>query len=254
VCTLAIFFQALEQYPLLVAANRDEQYDRPSHAPALLNAHPKMIAGKDLRAGGTWLGVNEHGVIAAILNRRLQGNGPAVNGVRSRGLLCLDLLQHRSAAAADAFLRNHRERYQPFTALVADPRQAYASYNNAQTIFAQALQPGLHVFSSAAHFDLHSAKADRAHGLFSRFGAQFDAKSMDQSHAIAALRAVLGDHDLGSALTDPNDAICVHRNASGTVSSSIVFFAADKSRFDFFHCAGAPCRKSFDPVASLEVA
>jgi uncharacterized protein with NRDE domain len=253
VCTLAIFFQAIEQYPLLVAANRDEQYDRPWHAPAVLHSQPKIIAGKDLRAGGTWLGVNEHGVIAAILNRRIQGNTLPANGVRSRGLLCMDLLRHRSAAAADSFIRDHRERYQPFTAVVADPGQAYASYNNAQTIFAQALPPGLHVFSSAAHFDLHSAKAERAHALFSRFGAQFDAKSMDRSLAIAGLQSVLGDHDLGPTLTDPNDAICVHRKTSGTVSSSIVFFIAGNSRFDFFHCAGAPCRNSFGAAASLEV-
>lgn len=253
VCTLAIYFHVFKAYPLLIAANRDEQYDRPSAAPALLNAEPRILAGKDLRAGGTWLGVNEHGVIAAILNRRVNRGPLSPVAVRSRGLLCMDLLGHRSAAAAGTFLRDHHERYHPFTAVVADAGEAYASYNNEEGIFAQPLQPGLHAFSSAAEFDLHSAKAERAHSLFSRFGARFDAKPMDESRVVAELHSVLGDHSLSAGLTDPGEAICVHRQGSGTVSSSIIFFRATNRRFEFFHCAGAPCRNSFGTALTIEV-
>jgi hypothetical protein len=76
---------------------------------------------------------------------------------------------------------------------------------------------------------------------------------MDRSQAIAGLSSVLGDHSLRASATDPAEAICVHRENSGTVSSSLVFFATADSRFDFFHCAGAPCRNSFGSALTLEV-
>ena len=100
-CTLALYFQCFDRYPLLVAANRDEHFDRPSAPPSLLNNRPKLIAGKDLSAGGTWLGVNEFGLMAGILNRRIN-NGVALPATvaRSPGLLCLELLQLPSVAAA----------------------------------------------------------------------------------------------------------------------------------------------------------
>ncbi|MGH7795928.1 MAG: NRDE family protein [Candidatus Binatia bacterium] len=252
-CTLAIYFRMFEDHPLLVAANRDEQFERPSTTPALLDSGPRIIAGKDLRAGGTWLGVNEHGVVTAILNRRVNGDSLPLTDARSRGLLCMDLLRHRSAATADAFIRDHHERYNPFTAVVADLGGAYASYNSEEKILTQRLQSGLHVFSSAAEFDLHSGKAERAYTLFARFGARLAADRMDRSQAIAGLSSVLGDHSLQAGATDPGEAICVHREASGTVSSSLVFFTATDSRFEFFHCAGAPCRNSFGAALTLEV-
>jgi uncharacterized protein with NRDE domain len=96
-CTLAIFYNVFDGYPLLVAANRDERYDRPAMPPALIAADPKILAGKDLSAGGTWLGVNEYGLLVGILNRRLNREVSARLQVRSRGLLCLDLLRLRSA-------------------------------------------------------------------------------------------------------------------------------------------------------------
>ncbi|MGN6731985.1 MAG: NRDE family protein, partial [Candidatus Binatia bacterium] len=59
VCTLAVYFHAVDDFPLIIAANRDEHYDRPSVPPSLLQTTPKIISGRDLRAGGTWLGFNE---------------------------------------------------------------------------------------------------------------------------------------------------------------------------------------------------
>jgi uncharacterized protein with NRDE domain len=252
VCTLALYFRLFETYPLLIAANRDEQYDRPSAAPGLLDTAPRILAGKDLRAGGTWLGVNEHGAAAAVLNRRV--NGVSLSSTaRSRGLLCMDLLGHRSAAAAESFVRRHRESYHPFTAIIADRDKAYAFYNNSGTIFAQPLPPGLHVFSSAAEFDLDSDKARRARALFAGFGARFDAKAMDGSVAVAELKSVLGDHSHGSSESDPGEAVCVHRESSGTVSSSVIFYNARHRRFDCFYCLGAPCRNSFGAALTIEI-
>jgi uncharacterized protein with NRDE domain len=253
VCTLAIYFRMLPDYPLLVAANRDEQYDRPSAPPSLLGNGPKMIAGRDLRAGGTWLGINEHGVLAAMLNRRVNSQNVSFPDARSRGQLCLDLLAHRSAAEAEIFIRAHRVRYNPFTALVADRNSALVSYNVGKEILIQKLQPGLHVFSSAAEFDMHSAKADRAYSLFGELVEELRRAGNNALDAPAALHSALRDHSLPPGSNDAGDAVCVHRDNSGTVSSGIVVLTTSESRFKYFHCAGAPCRNSFGAALELEV-
>ena len=251
-CTLALYFRLFENFPLIVAANRDEHYDRPSAAPSLIETTPKIIAGRDLRAGGTWLGVNAAGLMVGILNRHFDANSTAPDR-RSRGLLCMDLLRCSSSAAAEVFMKNHQARYNPFTLLCADRNDAFAAYNDEQSIITQKLSAGLHVFSSAAEFALHSAKAERAYALFG--DAKITARLVrgDRGDAVAGLQGVLADHSLAPGSDNPGDAICVHRDSSGTVSSSIVFFAEPQSRFITFHCAGAPCRNSFGAGPTLDV-
>jgi len=242
-----------ENYPLIIAANRDEHYDRPSAPPALLNTQPKIIVGRDLRAGGTWLGVNETGLIAGVLNRRLDSQQGISSGVRSRGLLCMDVLKMESVAAANAFLQKHESHYNPFTLLFADRYEAYVSYNDEQRIVTQKLKSGLHVFSSAAEFEMHSTKADRAYTLFAKLSARVRPTNGKASKSIAALQTVLADHSLRADSDDPGDAICVHRQTSGTVSSSIIYFSGGESRFHTAFCPGAPCRNSFGDVLALDV-
>jgi uncharacterized protein with NRDE domain len=242
-----------ENYPLIIAANRDEHYDRPSAPPALLKTRPKIIAGRDLRAGGTWLGMNETGLIAGVLNRRPDGQQVISSGVRSRGLLCLDVLNRESAAASNAFLQGHESLYNPFTLLFADRHEAYVSYNDEQSIITQKLEAGLHVFSSAAEFEMYSAKADRAHALFAKLSARVRPTNGKVLESIAALQTVLADHSLRADSDDPGYAICVHRQTSGTVSSSIIYFSEDESRFHTVFCPGAPCRNSFGDALALDV-
>src|SRR5262249_37650477 len=62
-CTLAIYFKMTDDYPVVIAANRDEYLDRPAAKPTVLCDRPHIVGGKDLRAGGTWLGINEYGVV-----------------------------------------------------------------------------------------------------------------------------------------------------------------------------------------------
>lgn len=86
-CVLAIF---LEPGGLTVAANRDEALARPSAPPAEIEAG--IVAGRDLEAGGTWLGLNRHGLFVAVTNR----NHPARSrGMISRGSLALEALRCR---------------------------------------------------------------------------------------------------------------------------------------------------------------
>jgi hypothetical protein len=106
VCTVVVLVRLDHPYPVLLAANRDERLRRAWDPPAAhWPAQPDVVAGRDRTAGGTWMGLNRHGVVAAILNRA--GTLGPVLGKRSRGELPLLALAHstaRQGAAAIADL------------------------------------------------------------------------------------------------------------------------------------------------------
>ena len=254
-CTLALYFRVIKDFPLLVAANRDEHYDRPSAAPHLWSAQPRVLAGKDLLAGGTWLGVNEHGLLVGILNRRSNGETDATlrSRARSRGLLCLDLLRVKSAAAACAFIKQHEQTYQPFTVVFVDPSEAWIAHNGRSKIATRKLGAGLHVYSSAADYSVRSEKLDRARLQFSGIVDGLPSKCSDKAAWVCGLHTVLGDHRTGNGSADPRDAICVHGDVSGTVSSTIIFYSQPERRFCTFNAPGPPCRESFGEAQQLNV-
>jgi len=237
----------------VVAANRDEHYDRPSAPPAMLNADPAILAGRDLRAGGTWLGVNAHGLLAGILNRRSDGEPEPRPGTRSRGLLCLDVLALKTAAAARGFVESRTDDYQPFTLLCADADEAWSASNRSRQITVKSLGPGLHVFSSASESDASSDKRDRAYARFAGLAEDLKTDRAVAGDGFLRLRDILGDHTLGDGSNDPRDAICVHGEGAGTVSSSIVVYSRRERRFRTFFCAGAPCRNVFGRGMDLDL-
>src|SRR5262245_11487824 len=96
-CLLAILFRAVEGCPVLVAANREEYYERQGTPPELWGDKMPIVAGRDPRAGGTWLGVNQRGVLVAVTNRASPAARPEL---RSRGLLCRELLACPTARKA----------------------------------------------------------------------------------------------------------------------------------------------------------
>jgi uncharacterized protein with NRDE domain len=250
-CTLAIFFNFFDGYPLLVAANRDEHYDRPASPPGLIATAPAVMAGKDLRAGGTWLGVNEHGLLVGLLNRRADRETRLPAHFRSRGLLCLDLLTRRRAAEAAEFLGRHDEEYGPFTVLYADPKEAGVAFNDRHKIILRGLAPGLHVFSSAAEFDTTSGKADRAYHRFMACAPELAPKNRS-AQWLGKFKTLLGDHTAVSQ-DAPRDAVCIHAPESGTVSSSIIYYDAAQRQFETYFCAGPPCQNSFAKPQTLPV-
>src|SRR6516162_4207088 len=102
-CLVALFYRVAEDAPVVVGANREEYYARGGDPPRLHAGPPPFVAGVDPAAGGTWLGVNAHGVLIAVTNRR-KSDLPRES--RSRGVLVRDLLALPTAkAAADAAAR-----------------------------------------------------------------------------------------------------------------------------------------------------
>lgn len=238
---------------MIVAANRDEFYARPSAPPQWLSTDPKILGGKDLLAGGTWLGINEHGMLAGILNRKSEGKeSPAA--IRSRGLLCLDILSARSPRAARDLLRKENgAAYRPFNLLFADREEAYIAYNESEKISCVSLSQGFHVFGNKPVYESQSKKADRARLLFSQLNDRFHNEGPNPLESIPDLRMVLSDHGPATSSDDPKDSICVHSQSYGTLSSTLIFYCLAEGRLGNFHAPGPPCSASYGDPIWLEV-
>ena len=124
-CTVVILRRPDHPWPVILGANRDEQLDRPWQAPGRhWEDRPDVVAGLDETAGGSWMGINDFGVIACILNRR--GTLGPQEDKRSRGEIVLEALDHQDAiAAADALAHLDGQAYRGFNLVIADNRDAY---------------------------------------------------------------------------------------------------------------------------------
>jgi uncharacterized protein with NRDE domain len=124
-CSLVMLRRPGTAWPLLIGANRDELEGRPWRPPGRhWPDRPDVVAGLDLEAGGSWFGLNDDGLVAAVLNR--PGSlGPAA-GKRSRGELVLEALDHAEARLAAAALADlDPAAYRPFNLVVADRYDAF---------------------------------------------------------------------------------------------------------------------------------
>lgn len=249
-CTLAIYFRVFADYPVVVAANRDEFLDRAALPPTSLGEQPRIIGGKDLRAQGTWLGINEHGLVAGLLNRRLAESGPNDENLRSRGLLCLDALQHSNAAAALRCVQSQRARdYNGFNLLMASRDAAFVAYNRGGEIEIVKLTPGLHLLTNADVNDFECPRISRSYSRFAELGQREDFAA-DPVARRADLAALLADHSTQlDARTGRPNSLCLHLGEYGTRSSSLIFMRRDSATVEHFFAAGPPCTTSYERAA-----
>lgn len=120
-CLIAIAIHASERYPIVIAANRDEFYDRPTRSLHVWDDDPNIAGGRDLRAGGTWLAVTRDGRFAAVTNIRGVDEAP---NPRSRGELVGNFV--RTQVPPLAYAEGIRpEEYAGFHLIVGD-RQTVA--------------------------------------------------------------------------------------------------------------------------------
>lgn len=148
-CTLVMLRRPDHEWPLVIGANRDEMIDRPALPPARhWPDRPEVVAGLDQLAGGTWLGLNDWGVAAAVLNRH-GSLGPA-EGLRSRGELVLEALDHADAVdAATALSHLDPAAYRTFNLIVADNRDAFwLRHAGADAIEVAPIKPGVSLIAA----------------------------------------------------------------------------------------------------------
>jgi len=124
-CLILFAWQSHPRYPLVVAANRDEFHDRPTAPAEFWEESPTILAGRDLEAGGTWLGISRSGRFAAVSNYR-EPLFKASPLEYSRGHLVRDFLLDDSAPIAHAGrLQKQGSHYRGFNLLIGDPETLF---------------------------------------------------------------------------------------------------------------------------------
>ncbi|MEQ9463732.1 MAG: NRDE family protein [Haliea sp.] len=186
-CLIVFAWKVRPAFPLLLAANRDEFHRRATAPSGFWPEHPDLLAGRDLEAGGTWMGVTRQGRFAAITNYRDPGRTQPAP--RSRGELPLAFLTGTGSPAA--FLRGVEERagdYAGFNLLVGDTAGLWYFSNSTAEHRPRALAPGVYGLSNA-QLNTPWPKLARAR---QRLEPLLDSPSLDHE----ALRRAVSDRSL----------------------------------------------------------
>ena len=144
-CLVLLALDSHPDYSLILAANRDEFYDRPTSPAAFWDDATTVLAGRDLKAGGTWLGIDGHGRFAAVTNyRQGERESPAP---RSRGLLVSDFLRRDVGALEHVEqVRTDADLYNGFNLIAGDPWGVFYFSNRQRRI--RHLAPGVYGLSN----------------------------------------------------------------------------------------------------------
>jgi len=236
-CLVALFFRVVEDAPVVLGANREEAYARGGEAPHLLDGPTRAVAGTDPQAGGTWLGVNQFGVLVAVTNRP---KSQPPDQPRSRGLLAGDLLGCASAAAAadQAARELGQNQYAGCNVVCVDPDSAYVLHAG-DWLRVRPLPPGLHVLTSHDVNDASDRRLGHAHWWLSQRNCG------NAGDCIAALKELCAQTGNG----DPP--ICLRGQQGGTVSSSIIALRLPLGRSTYFHAQGPPDRTPYEDYSAL---
>lgn len=243
-CIMTIMYRTVPNYPIVIAANRDEYYSRPALGPRVLQYDPLTWGGRDQQARGSWMGVNAHGLVVGLTNRRLSDDQVNDDDRRSRGLLCLDALrQHRPAEVATWLASEASDQYNPFNLLVMDAEAAlWIAYDGKPVV--HQLKPGLHILANRDLNDGESLRVKRALDLIE----SVPDRSLEE--LIPYLKRVCSDHQ--DDVTD-RDTLCMHREHTqyGTVSSTLLAVAPDLHQSQYFYAGGHPCETDYHDYSYL---
>lgn len=238
-CTLIVVHNVHDKYPLIIGANRDEAYDRPSEEPDLIQVLPlAIVAPKDVRNGGTWMGAAQGGWFVGLTN---QDNGEGlIMGKKSRGEVVRDVLLLGDHRAATRYLVGlNPNDYNPFNLVFGRVGVLFLCRIHPDVpIDLEAIPDGVTVVAndctSSAKYQRREARA--------RKGALLVINGDSEDDIVNKLEATLSSHDGGD---DPYQSLCVHdeEHCFGTKSSSVVLVTKEGD-IDYFHSEGHLCESA----------
>ncbi|MBM4001282.1 MAG: NRDE family protein [Planctomycetes bacterium] len=238
-CLLAIQYRLVSESPILVAANREESYERVSSSPSIQSGKPRVLCGVDQQCGGTWLGVNQHGMFAGVCNRPKQAT-PA--SPRSRGLLCRDLLRAGSARkAVDMALEElSTGNYDGANFVVADSESGWAIHAG-DDYEVVPLEEGLNIVASGDVNDPRDDRVKLAQRLLTLQTLDSPVKFLAVASKVFA-RPPAGPMRPGMVVRDRN---------RGTVSSTLLALGLKPRDAIFQYSAGAPDQTKYEDFSPL---
>jgi uncharacterized protein with NRDE domain len=245
-CTLVVYLAETPGDSLLIGANRDEAYDRPSEGPRVLVREPAIWGGRDLEAGGTWLCARMASPlrVVAVLNRPplagVDAHAAPLPGAtrRSRGVLCLEAAR---AATFDLAGEEAGRQVQvfgsaPFNLFVAEAGAARVIAYDGDSLRTRSLSPGWHALTHGNADDPADPRIAQALDMV-----------RGQAPSTELLRAVLSRNDGPGAA-------CRHGERYGTVSSTVLEMIFRDERLRAFHAPGPPCRTEYESSSIVSFA
>jgi len=238
-CLLAIQYKSVPEAPILVAANREEAYDRPSLVPSIQPGKPRVLSGVDAKAGGTWLGVNQNGLFVGAANRP-KLSVPAAP--KSRGLLCRELLRANSARhGVDIALEElTANKYEGVNFIIADYESGWSVHGGDDPHVVE-LMEGLNILSS---FDLNDARDERQK-LARRL---LTLQTLDSA---VKFLAVASKAFARPPAAPDRPGMVVHSKERGTVSSSLIALGKKPRDAIFQYANGSPDQARYEDYSPL---
>ena len=241
-CTVAVFYRQLRDWPIVVAQNRDALADRAANPPSVLNEAPLVFGPQDITSSGTWIGVNASGLLLALTNG-YQADRDRYAADLSRGLLVLNVLKEAEETEGALELASHicaTNRMKHFHLFVADRRSLFKmEYDGRMRV--EELAAGRHFHYSSGYDDgtvrrrrvrrLGNLLADRALG------------SLEE--CLTELKAACGDHFENNVPSQTS--ICMHGTDRRTTSSTIIALPETTNRRDVVceYLSGYPCENEY---------
>lgn len=169
-CTSIILFRKSHIWPVIIGSNRDENLNRLSKFPGRhwLKQYPHIVAGKDEKKKGSWIGINDYGLAAIIHNRKLDGK--VNNNNYSRGQIILEILNHSNIEDALKHISIfNRFKYNNFNLLIANYKKCYLIKHdiNNKDLIIQQINEGLSIITDKDLNDKNDKKIDFYYKLFS---------------------------------------------------------------------------------------
>jgi uncharacterized protein with NRDE domain len=247
-CTLIVFRDVWMNYPIMVAANRDELLDRLSEPPSVKDEGQLVLAPKDLQRGGTWNGVNESGVFAAITNRI---DVVSVPERTSRGEVVRRALRASSASQAfKSVMALKGGDLNGFNLVIADRREMFLVRGDGKKLEGTAENRGVLVVTNQGLGRSESdSSSKRVQNVFTRIHA------LPLWFSVEALASLLDIHE-----EDAVQGTCIHQPELnyGTKSSSIILLDDAHREWQYWHRERSGdgkhvCAERFGPMLTLPI-
>lgn len=240
-CLMAVLYRLVPESPILVAANREEYYDRPSQPPSIQSGKPRVLCGLDQRAGGTWLGVNQHGMFVGLSNRKTE-NADCI-GSRSRGLIAREVLRSHSArqGVEKAIEELTVHQYEPFNLVVCDSHSGWVVYNTGDQSEVLELEEGLNIIGNSNLNDPKDERVQLANRLLTLQNLDSPVKFL----AVASKVFARSPASAGRA------SMVIRNHDYGTISSSLIALSPKPRDAIFQYSSGAPDEAKYEDYSPM---
>lgn len=160
-CTITVVNKFHKEFPLIIAANRDEDYDRPSSDVQVLSREPHLIiGGKDELKGGTWLGVNKYSIFVGLTNQ-----GEKNTKLQSRGTIVLNALKCKSIEEILSFVEDiNPSLHNGFNLVFGNQKVVFIAHSYLiHSMVIRELTPGIHIITNDMKFNGENQRAQYIH-------------------------------------------------------------------------------------------